>query len=221
MSLLIYAFSYYKAQNQFNITIGIYDEDGYIFIRKDGTPINPNSYTKVLILGGTMVFLGWRAIFVYLPIIIEDLGGTSADFGNAMAIINASSIIGMLTYPFFRKKLGLKAILILGCFAMALRWALTAIAPTLIIITIVQALESFGFGFAQPAMIESISHMARENDRSSLITIWTGTMMALGTILANIVVQVVSAKTGLQLSFMEFTVLAIVGMGIVLSGCKE
>ena len=175
----------------------------------------------MIILGGTMVFLGWRAIFVYLPIIIEGLGGTSADFGNAMAIINASSIIGMLTYPFFRKKLGLRAVLILGCFAMALRWTLTAIAPTLLIIIIVQALESFGFGFAQPAMIESISHMARENDRSSLITIWTGTMMALGTILANIVVQVVSAKTGLQLSFMAFTVLAIVGMGIVLSGCKE
>lgn len=30
------------------IELDIYDEDGFIFLRKDGTPINPNSYTKAL-----------------------------------------------------------------------------------------------------------------------------------------------------------------------------
>ena len=168
-----------------------------------------------LIIGGTMIFLGWRAIFVYLPIMIENLGGTSADFGNAMAIINGSSMVVMFVFPFFRKKLGLEAMLIIGSIAMALRWFLTALAPSLGVIIMVQALDSFGFGFTQPAMVEIISKSASEQDRGGLITIWTGTQMAFGTIMANIVVQLVSSFAGLQLSFMALSIISIVGLLLV------
>lgn len=174
-----------------------------------------------VIIGGTMIFLGWRAIFVYLPIMIENLGGTSADFGNAMALINGSSMVIMFIFPFVRKRLGLKTILAIGSFAMALRWLLTALAPGLTMIILVQALDSFGFGFTQPAMIEIISNSASEKDRSSLISIWTGTQMALGTIMANIVVQLVSSFVGLQLSFLAFSALAVVGALLVVFACRK
>jgi len=170
-----------------------------------------------LIIGGTMIFLGWRAIFVYLPIMIENLGGNSADFGNAMALINASSMLVMLIFPFVRKKMGLGSILILGSLAMAIRWFLTALAPSLSVIILVQALDSFGFGFTQPAMIEIISKSTLEKDRSSLISIWTGTQMALGTILANITVQFVSSFVGLQLSFLTFSALSLIGVLLVMT----
>ena len=170
-----------------------------------------------LIIGGTMIFLGWRAIFVYLPIMIENLGGNSADFGNAMALINASSMLVMLIFPFVRKKMGLGSILMLGSLAMAIRWFLTALAPSLSVIILVQALDSFGFGFTQPAMIEIISKSTLEKDRSSLISIWTGTQMALGTILANITVQFVSSFVGLQLSFLTFSALSLIGVLLVMT----
>ena len=170
-----------------------------------------------LIIGGTMIFLGWRAIFVYLPIMIENLGGNSADFGNAMALINASSMLVMLIFPFVRKKMGLRSILMLGSLVMAIRWFLTALAPGLSVIILVQALDSFGFGFTQPAMIEIISKSTLEKDRSSLISIWTGTQMALGTILANITVQFVSSFVGLQLSFLTFSALSLIGVLLVMT----
>ena len=171
-----------------------------------------------VIIGGTMVFLGWRAIFVYLPIIIESLGGTSSDFGNAMAIINASSMLALLIYPFIRKKIGLTPMIIIGSTAMAIRWTLTAIAPSLSFVIWAQALDSIGFGFSQPAVIEIISSTVSKSDRDSLISIWTGTQMAFGTILANIVVQCVSKFAGLQSSFVAFSLLAILGCIMVLGG---
>ena len=104
---------------------------------------------------------------------------------------------------------------------MALRWLLTALAPGIAMIILVQALDSFGFGFTQPAMIEIISNSASEKDRSSLISIWTGTQMALGTIMANIVVQLVSSFVGLQLSFLAFSALAVAGALLVVFACRK
>lgn len=85
---------------------------------------------------------------------------------------------------------------------------------------VIELLMECNHSITQPAMIEIISKIASGQNRSSLITIWTETRMAMGTVIANLIVQVISAVVGLQLSFLAFAALDVIGFCILLTASE-
>lgn len=168
-----------------------------------------------LLLGGGLVFLGWRAILTYLPVLLVERGGSAAHQGLAMSLMSFSAMPVLMLYPVFRRKCSLRWLLCTGSAVMALRLALISLTRTPETLAVSQVLESFSYGLLQPAIMELMAQAVPDDLRPRVVAIWTGIQMALCTVAANLLVQLLCIRLSLAHSFYVFSALAVLGLIIL------
>lgn len=168
----------------------------------------------MILFSGCVVFLGWRANVIYLPVLLRDARGTSLHQGIAMAIMSISSIPILLIFPRLIRRYSLSRLMIIGGIIMVLRMIIVPFIKSAETLMLVQVLEGGSYAILQPAIMEMISQYAAEHIRGRIVALWTGIQMALTTIIANMIVNGFSSLLRLRDIFMIFSI--ITGIGIVL-----
>lgn len=169
-----------------------------------------------ILFSGCLIFLGWRANIIYLPVLLKEAGGTSAHQGAAMAIMNISSFPVLLTFPQLTKHYSLSKLMAIGGTFMALRILFVPFLKSAQLLTMVQVLEGVSYGLLQPAIMELFARHAADHVRGRIVALWTGIQMALSTIITNLIVSGFSLFLELRAIFAIFAVITIIGMILLL-----
>lgn len=146
-----------------------------------------------LFLGGGLLFLPWRVILVYLPVLLLEQGGNASHQGVAMSIMSFGVMPVLMLYPHLRKRCNCRCLLFFGGLAMALRLGVMAVSSNIRVLILAQLLEALSYGLTQPAIMELLGQ-AGPTLRPRVVSIWTGIQMALCTIAANGLVTLLSRR---------------------------
>lgn len=174
-----------------------------------------------LFVGAGLLFLGWRANLIYLPVRLVDCGGNSSHQGLCMALMSLSAMAAMLLFPILEKRFSLRAMLIFGGLCMVLRMLLTGWAHTALQLILLQLLEAPSYGLLQPSIMKLIERAAPETEWGFVISLWLGVQMALCTVVANLLVLVLLQVTSLNVAFVILAPFTAAGLPILLHILKQ
>ena len=138
-----------------------------------------------ILFSGACIFIGWREILGFLPVMILDKGGSSQDVGVYNSVISMATMIAFAIYPILRRRFSIYQLMIFGAVTMGIRLILICIVSSVSMLITIQSLELFSYGFLQQSVMELIPIISAKNQILSVVTIWTGVQMALCSLLAN------------------------------------
>lgn len=169
-----------------------------------------------LFLGGGLLFLPWRMILVYLPVLLLEQGGNASHQGAAMSVMSFCIMPVLMLYPHLRKRCGCRCLLLFGGLAMVLRLGIMAVSSNIRVLILAQLLEALSYGLTQPAIMELLGR-AGPTLRPRVVSIWTGIQMALCTVAANGLVTLLSRRFTLNEIFAWMIPPVILGILILLN----
>ncbi len=177
-----------------------------------GTLLGNRKFVAVFV-STVLLNIGLKAALTFTPIMIADLGGTSAHTGYSMAINTIGMLPCMLVYSWLYKKniLSNNRLYLLACLFTVARIFSMALVNSLWPLIGIQIINSLSYGFLQPAMIRAISDVSPENLRSTAITLVTGGFIAVSSLLGDYVAGVVVDGLGMGQMFWICTGLAVLG----------
>ena len=123
------------------------------------------------------VLFGYFFIDSFALLIVEDLGGTSADMGIIQCIKAVIEALTMSQYQRIRKKLSLLTVIKCSVFFCALKILATFLAPNVLTIYFVQVLQAISFAMIIPSIIELINLKMRRNEVQRGHSLFTMTNM--------------------------------------------
>ena len=172
------------------------------------------NHTYVYVFLSTILLnIGLKAALTFAPVMIADLGGTSAHTGYAMAVNTVGMLPCMIVYSWMFRKRGISnnALYLLACAFTIIRIASMAMVNTLEALVVVQIINSLSYGFLQPAMICAVSDCTPMQYRSTAITLVTSGQLAISGLLGDYVAGEMVELIGMQSMFWICVVLAILG----------
>lgn len=101
---------------------------------------------KALLAGMVLVFAGTTAPAIFIGPRVAELGGSGWDLGVATAAGTIAELPAFLLVPFMLQRLGGRRLFVLAGFIIGVSGALSAVAPTPILVSIARL--AFGAGFA-------------------------------------------------------------------------
>lgn len=164
-------------------------------------------------LSTILVNIGLKAALTFTPVMIADLGGTSAHTGTAMAVNTVGMLPCMIVYSWMFRKKGISnnTLYLLACVFTIIRIASMAMVTSLNAIIVVQIINSLSYGFLQPAMICAVSDCTPVQYRSTAITLVTSGQLAISGLLGDYVAGEMVELIGMQSMFWICVVLAVLG----------
>lgn len=175
----------------------------------------------LVLIGGGLIFTGWRANITYLPLLLIKLGGDTSHQGLGMALMNLGCLPVLICYPVIRKKISISRIISVGSIFMAIRLCIIPIIRSAAILTAAQLFEALSYGLIQPAVMEMFTMHTKGGNRIKIIAVWTGIQMALATVAANAAVYILGTFMELENAFIVFSAVAIIGMTVLLTGYRK
>lgn len=187
---------------------------------------------KVLLGNRTYIFIflstillniGLKAALTFAPVMIADLGGTSAHTGYAMAVNTIGMLPCMIVYSWMYRKKGISnnKLYLLACVFTMVRIASMAMATSLNAIIAVQIINSLSYGFLQPAMICAVSDTTPVEYRSTAITLVTSGQLAISGLLGDYVAGELVEVIGMPSMFWICVVLAVLGTLAYIPVCSK
>lgn len=175
--------------------------------------LSKNKTYLAIFLSTILLNIGLKAALTFTPVMIADLGGTSAHTGYSMAVNTIGMLPCMMVYSWvYRKKvMSNNALYMLACGFTILRIASMAMVTTLNSIIAVQIINSLSYGFLQPAMICAVSDTTEVRYRSTAITLVASGQLAISGLLGDYVAGELVEAIGMQPMFWICVVLSILG----------
>lgn len=180
--------------------------------------------TYVFIFLSTILLnIGLKAALTFAPVMIADMGGTSAHTGYAMAVNTIGMLPCMIVYSWMDRKKGVSnnRLYLLACGFTIVRIASMAMVTSLNAIIVVQIINSLSYGFLQPAMIRAVSDATPMEYRSTAITLVTSGQLAISGLLGDYVAGELVEIIGMQTMFWICVVLAVLGALAYLPVCNQ
>lgn len=174
-------------------------------------------------LSTILLNIGLKAALTFAPVMIVDLGGTSAHTGYSMAVNTIGMLPCMVIYSWmYRKKhISNDRLYLLACVFTVARIASMAVVNSLNAVICVQIINSLSYGFLQPAMICAVSDATPLAYRSTAITLVTSAQLALSGLLGDYVAGMLVESIGMSAMFWICTVLAVLGTAAYLPACAR
>lgn len=101
-------------------------------------------------------FVTFGVNFGFLPIIIENLGGSKTNIGDIATLSQLAGIFGMSLSAFFINKIGIRKTIIVGSSCMIISLIFTSYVESLSLIAILQFISGFGRGILYTVTITLI-----------------------------------------------------------------
>ena len=118
--------------------------------------IKNNTLLRVSIIAIGFHFVTFGVTLGFLPIIIENLGGSKTNIGDITTLSQLAAIGGMSLSAFFINRLGIRITIFLGSISMFCSLILTAYVQNLFIIAALQFVAGFGRGILYTVTITLI-----------------------------------------------------------------
>ncbi len=191
-----------------------------ISLIKAFTLLFTNKKYMIMVLGFLLLNIGNRANVTYLPVMIEQLGGTASHQGTAIFMLTVGIYPVMLIYPKLLRRFDVSKLLLVGCALIILRIVSMIVVSDLNILIYVQLLEAFAFGFFNPAAIEYASKITPQALRSSAIALSATIQVAFCGIVGNIIASYLLSVSTLKTMYTIYVAVAIIGLLVVFSSIK-
>ena len=172
-----------------------------------------NRIYVAIFLSTILLNVGLKAALTFAPVMIADLGGTSAHTGYSMAVNTIGMLPCMMIYSwmFHKKGISNNRLYLLACGFTVLRIASMAMVSTLTGVIAVQIINSLSYGFLQPSLICAVSDTTPRKYRSTAITVIISSQMAISGLLGDYVAGELVELIGMQPMFWICTALAVLG----------
>ena len=105
-------------------------------------------------------FVTFGVNFGFLPIIIENLGGSKTNIGDITTLSQLAGICGMSLSALFMNKIGIRKTIILGSSSMIISLIFTSYVENLSLIAFLQFISGFGRGILYTVTILSLIHIS-------------------------------------------------------------
>lgn len=199
------------------------EKKGNISLSQAGKVLLGNRTYVFIFLSTILLNIGLKAALTFAPVMIADLGGTSAHTGYSMAVNTIGMLPCMLIYSWmYRKKhVSNNRLYLLACVFTVLRIASMAVVTSLNGVILVQIINSLSYGFLQPAMICAVSDATPIEYRSTAITLVTSGQLAISGLLGDYVAGELVERIGMQAMFWICVVLAMLGTLAYLPVCSR
>ena len=110
-------------------------------------------------------FVTFGVNFGFLPILIENLGGSKTNIGDITTLSQLAGISGMALSAWFISKIGIRKTMILGSISMIFSLLLTSYVENISIIAYLQFISGFGRGILYTVTITLILFSFEDNSR--------------------------------------------------------
>ena len=140
----------------------------------------------VFLLGAVCVFLSHNVINSFFIQIITEVGGDSADMGNAISLAAVVELPAMLFFVKLKKYIKCSTLLKISGIVFALKHMVTLFATNVTMIYVAQCLQFLGFGLFLPAAVYYVSIYLDKKDMvkgQSCITM----AITLGAVFASVI----------------------------------
>ena len=135
--------------------------------KKDNAPgssLMRNAAFMLFLTGLLCICLNHTMIDAFMLQIMQSIGGGSAELGVAVAIAAIVEVPVMMLYPFIRRKLSIRTILILCGWAWFIKNLLIAFAASPVTVYAAQLLQSLGYAIYVPLGIDLVLRLLPEKD---------------------------------------------------------
>lgn len=147
----------------------------------------------VAIIAVSIVFLAANAHGTYMSIIILGLGGTPADFGAAVFLSAASEAPVMWNYYRLLKYISAESMLCVSLAFYTVRMLIMLLFPNLMVMIIMQLMQSVSFGLFIPSFIRHLQAIAPDSVGTTAVllgaAIYGGVSGVAGTVLGGILLE--------------------------------
>ncbi|MEG1514957.1 MAG: MFS transporter [Clostridia bacterium] len=170
-----------------------------------------------LVLSTILLNTGNRLAHLYVPIMINKFGGTSAHLGTAL-FLNCILMAPCMVAHSWMIRRGITnhiPYIISGLFAAA-RIFTMGVTSTLSSFVTIQILQSFAYGLMQPATIQAISEVSPLKLRSTAISLAVAVQIVLSTFIGNNLGSRLVGLWGERTTFFCYAMLTVVGLIIYL-----
>lgn len=140
----------------------------------------------LLVLSNTLINASNRLAHLFVPIMIDEMNGTSADLGMALFLNCILMAPCMVAHGWMMKK-NIKnhvPYIAAGMF-MCLRVISMVFCHSLTSVIAVQILQSFGYGLLQPSMVRAVSEVSPLKLRATAISLATAFQIVFSTLLGS------------------------------------
>ena len=164
----------------------------------------------------TGVLFGYLFIDNFTLLVVERIGGTSADMGIILGIKALLEGIAMMQYQKVRKHFSVQTILKFSVFMFAAKELATCLASNIVVIYLAQVLQMGGFAFLVPGIVELVNINMDKKEAIRGHALFTMTI-GLGSLLSSAIGGFVTESFGiLTMEYVAFVVTLISAIGFTL-----
>jgi len=177
------------------------------------TFLKENRDFALLLAAIGLIFSASEFFGVYMINIVENVGGTSADMGNILAVSAALEIPAMLTWGKIGSRNCADLLLGLSLFCFSVRLMLNGLARSLTPMYLAAIFQMLGYGVYTPAIVDYIRKTIPYKDSvkaQSLVVV----MNTFGMVFASLAGGILVDSIGVQATLILLTGLCLVGSSI-------
>lgn len=187
--------------------------DRTISIRYASSVLVKNRAYVFLVVSNTLIYTSSRLSIFYVPILIDEFGGTSGDLGMALFLNCILMAPCMVLHGWLMKKgVWNHMVYIAAGLFMCLRSISVGFSNSLPVIVGVQILQSFGYGLLQPSMVEAVSEVSPFKLRATAISLATAIQVVLSTLIGSNLGSICVNSFGRSETFVLYTMLSFAGV---------
>lgn len=151
------------------------------------------------------------AIHTFQPLLITEIGGTSADLGTCLFVMAVSEVPMMILFQRMVRKVGSGKLLRLAFFCTILRVGICAVVPSIGWLIAAQLIHALAFGLYLPAALRYISDITPSKVKATAITLAMACADGLSGVIANPLGGLVSDALGIRSVFLMLACIAAIG----------
>ena len=167
----------------------------------------------LLVLSNTLINVSNRLAHLYVPIMVGEMNGTSADLGIALFLNCVLMAPCMVLHGWLMKKNITNHIpyIAAGVF-MCVRATAMVFCSSLTSFLAVQILQSFGYGLLQPSTVRAVSDVSPLKLRATAISLATAFQIVFSTLLGSNLGSACADLIGRNATFMGSVILSFIGI---------
>ena len=176
--------------------------------------LSRNRGYTVFIVANMLMYLIYGALNSFLPVHIQDLGGTNIHLGLCFTIMGICQVIGMIIFSILRRKIyiSLHKTLIVSMFLFVFKGFLVAISRSLEIVLILQVIDLVSYGMYFPSAISYINEKVGSGSLMTAQTIFSASTYGMGAMAGSFAGGVISGHTSISVMLVMISIASFAGV---------
>ena len=168
-----------------------------------------------LFLSVILLNIGVKAGYTFVPMMVLEMGGTTASNGYVMAINTVGMMPCMLLYNYLhdKRKVSNKILYLLACLFTIARILSLAMVGSMPAMYGIQLISSLQYGFLQPAMLTAITEIVPQRIRTTAITLAAALQLGVSSLAGDYAAGLMAERIGMRPMFLLLAGVAVLGLG--------